>query len=196
MHTWMELGPFGGHLILDFVNTVDDDGKTRFLNAIPDWGLVLEWSRKAALLNSTEVNRLSERVNDQGTDREFDKLLEFREVVWRELSCFAGNGPTNTKNLAELSEAIRWVLDHSVLEPHDRTFRWVSSIDKLGLKLIRARLALALFDLMSASEVHRLKECGRCTGLFLDQGRGRGRAWCRMKTCGNRAKVERFRSKS
>ncbi|MGH6819514.1 MAG: CGNR zinc finger domain-containing protein [Methylocella sp.] len=41
-----------------------------------------------------------------------------------------------------------------------------------------------------------MRECGRCTGLFLHHGRGLGRRWCRMNTCGNRAKIERFRSKS
>jgi predicted RNA-binding Zn ribbon-like protein len=43
----------------------------------------------------------------------------------------------------------------------------------------------------------RLKTCKRdsCRWVFYDQSRNRSRNWCSMETCGNRTKVERFRSK-
>ncbi|QCI69487.1 hypothetical protein E8M01_29310 [Phreatobacter stygius] len=60
--------------------------------------------------------------------------------------------------------------------------------------LIRHRLALRLLHLLGGPELPRLRECTRCPWLFLDHGRGRGRSWCRMSTCGNRAKAERYRA--
>ena len=56
-------------------------------------------------------------------------------------------------------------------------------------------LVLALFDLLQGSDLDRLRECPRCTHLFLDHGRGPGRRWCSMARCGNRAKVESFRAR-
>jgi len=54
-------------------------------------------------------------------------------------------------------------------------------------------LALALERLLRRPDLGRLRECGRCSWLFLDHGRGRGRSWCDMRTCGNRAKAARHR---
>lgn len=195
MHSWSAYGLFGGHLFLDFVNTVDDEGKTRSMNAIPDWAVVLEWAVAATLLSSKEAGRLARCSNDPATVGELKRLIEFRETAWIELSRMAADLPASEENLSKLSKSIRWALAHSVLEPHTHSFRWSPSLDKLGLQLVRARLALALFELTMEPDISRLRECGRCTGLFLDQGRGRGRRWCRMTTCGNRAKIERFRSK-
>ena len=195
MHGWAEYGPFGGHLFLDFVNTVDDEGKTRSVNAIPDWTVALQWGVAATLLSSSEAGRLARCSNDPAAIGELKRLIEFRETAWIELSHIAANRPASEENLSRLSKSMRWALAHSILEPHKRSFRWSPSPDKLGLQLVRARLALALLELTMDPDISRLKECGRCTGLFLDRGRGRGRRWCRMTTCGNRAKIERFRSK-
>jgi len=54
---------------------------------------------------------------------------------------------------------------------------------------------LSLIDLMQRADLSRLRECKRCTHLFLDHGRGQGRRWCSMARCGNRAKAETFRAR-
>lgn len=196
MHYWTEHGPFGGHTFLDFINTVDDVEKTRDLNALPDWATLLAWSVAAQLLSAQEAKSLAKSANSAEAARELNRLLEFREAAWRELSRMAAGQTADKDDLRKLGETIRWALAHAVLMPRERAFRWSARAKELGLQLIRARLALALSELMSAPEIGRLRECGRCTGLFLDHGRGRGRRWCRMTTCGNRAKIERFRNKS
>ena len=48
-------------------------------------------------------------------------------------------------------------------------------------------------QLLASDDRHRLKCCDGCGRLFLDQSRNRSRRWCDMRTCGNRAKVRRFR---
>ncbi|WP_189472284.1 CGNR zinc finger domain-containing protein [Litchfieldella qijiaojingensis] len=45
--------------------------------------------------------------------------------------------------------------------------------------------------LLYSGRLHRLKECGRCSWLFLDQSKAQRRRWCRTEVCGNRARVER-----
>ena len=195
MYMWAEHGPFGGHLFLDFVNTVDDDGKTRSMNAIPDWKEALEWGKLIKLLSSSEAARLSRSASGSAAASEYKRLIEFREAAWAELSGTAAGRSANDDTLGILSQTIRWALANSAFERHRLAFQWAPNREDLGLKLIRARLALALLELTTLPDISHLRECGRCTGLFLDHGRGRGRRWCRMKTCGNRAKVERFRSK-
>jgi predicted RNA-binding Zn ribbon-like protein len=55
-------------------------------------------------------------------------------------------------------------------------------------------VALAFEDLLRSDDFARIRPCGRCIWLFIDRGRGTGRRWCDIRTCGNRAKSEAFRA--
>jgi predicted RNA-binding Zn ribbon-like protein len=46
--------------------------------------------------------------------------------------------------------------------------------------------------------LERLHSCGgeRCEWMFLDLSKNGKRRWCSMATCGNDAKVKKFRSRS
>ena len=45
MEQWSEAAFVGGHPALDFLNTVDDHGKTRTINSIADWERFVGWSQ-------------------------------------------------------------------------------------------------------------------------------------------------------
>jgi len=53
-------------------------------------------------------------------------------------------------------------------------------------------------ELLETGPVDRVKECASddCRWLFLDTSKNRSRQWCSMETCGNVAKVRRFRERS
>ena len=59
-------------------------------------------------------------------------------------------------------------------------------------------VAWEAIGLLTGEKMKRLKECPApdgCGWLFLDLSKNRSRQWCSMKTCGNNAKVKRFRKK-
>ncbi len=60
-----------------------------------------------------------------------------------------------------------------------------------------ARVALSLVDALAGGDVGRFRICANdgCRWVFEDTSRGGRRRWCDMSSCGNRAKVRRFRSK-
>jgi predicted RNA-binding Zn ribbon-like protein len=60
-----------------------------------------------------------------------------------------------------------------------------------------ARLAEPLVAAIAAGETSRFRICANdgCRWVFEDTSRGGRRRWCDMRSCGNRAKVRRFRSK-
>ncbi|WP_282607700.1 CGNR zinc finger domain-containing protein [Pelagibius sp. Alg239-R121] len=193
-HFWTKFGFFGGHAGLDFINTIDDVEKTRALSGIPDWATVLDWALAAKILSCEEAKLLARQDDDAAAQGELAKLHRFRESAWCVLSSVAAKQTPDEEETAALSREIRWAIAQSFLDLNEGSFRWSVREAEFGLKLVRARLALAVSDLISLQDLQRLKECGRCTGLFLDHGRGRGRRWCRMNTCGNRTKTERFRA--
>jgi predicted RNA-binding Zn ribbon-like protein len=53
-------------------------------------------------------------------------------------------------------------------------------------------LARSALELLLSEDRHALRVCPgeRCGWMFLDRTRGRTRRWCRMETCGNRAKAK------
>ncbi len=60
-----------------------------------------------------------------------------------------------------------------------------------------ATLASDVLDLLGSDRVALIRGCANpdCTRLFVDESRGRSRRWCGMAECGNRAKVQAFRSR-
>jgi len=189
---WQRVGLFGGHMALEFVNTVDDDGKTRDRDAIPDWSAALEWAVLAGVIEEDEVEGLR---SDPGAETVLRDLVAFREPAWRLLSAIAAEREPDPADIAVVSAGIAWAQGVARLRIDGRTARWEADSSDAGADVLRARLALATGALLTSPDLARLRECGRCTGLYLDHGRGKGRRWCRMETCGNRAKVERFRAK-
>ncbi|SDG54347.1 CGNR zinc finger domain-containing protein [Roseospirillum parvum] len=193
-YTWETHGPFGGHVVLDFVNTVDDALKTRELNAIPDWPTFLDWSLRVGLASGEEAALLAGLGDAQAQAAELAELWALREALYGDLTGLLEEVPG--RGLSSLGAAARWGLGLAVLAPAPSTAPgWQVGVDTAGLATPRARLGVAVEDLLWRGDLARLRQCGRCTGLYLDHGRGAGRRWCRMETCGNRAKAERHRAR-
>ncbi len=192
MHAWQRTGFFGGHVALDFANTVDDEGKTRDRDALPDWPAALAWALKAEVIGPAEADALRA---DPHADTALGDLVAFREAAWRLLSAVAGDAGPDPLDARAVSAVIVWAHGLAALEIDSRLACWRVALNRAGPDVIRARLALTLAALLASPELARVRECGRCTGLYLDHGRGKGRRWCRMSSCGNRAKAERYRAR-
>jgi len=194
MHAWQELGLLGDHVALQFANTVNDPGKTRTREGLPSWLLLLDWAQTAKLVSARERAAL----RDQGdTEAELERLHVFRETIWRSFRALAAGTTPTEADLAALAANCRSAVATSRLGPVDEALGWQVVVADAGVATVRARLALATVSLTADSgALARLRECGRCTALFLDTGRGRGRRWCRMETCGNRDKVARHRGRA
>ena len=55
-------------------------------------------------------------------------------------------------------------------------------------------IALEAVKLFTEADATRIKECGghACGWLFYDATKNKGRRWCEMEVCGNRAKQKRL----
>lgn len=194
MHGWQEFGLLGEDPALQFVNTVDDIGKTRFEDGVPDWSTLLAWSSAAGVLTETEVSVLERAHDTPEAEAELRAVHDLREATWRVLHAKAA-GEEDTDAEAEVAAVARWAFDRSELRSDARGYEWRAAATAEDPALLRIRLALIVERFLRSEELARMRECGRCAALFLDHGRGRGRRWCRMATCGNRAKAERFRQR-
>lgn len=171
-----------GHSALAFLNTVTDDGKTRAVNSFADGeGLLAQLVAAGAAPRGLPVPG----------GRQVAAALALREAGYAVLSAMAAGRKPGREEALTLEAAIKGALQDASFAFGPRGMTVVPG--PLGGLL--DHLALALHDLLRRDDLDRLRECRRCTHLFLDHGRGRGRRWCAMARCGNRAKAEAFRAR-
>ena len=154
---------------------------------------MLRWCKSISLLNVKESSALNSLVNTANVSKELQALYHLRELGWKIFNRIAEKKSPTGKDLASADEVIKWSFQHASIQRAENRYGWVAQPSFSKPTLVRVKLGLALFDLLTTENLDRLNECPGCTGLFLNQGRGVGRRWCRMKTCGNRAKTNRFR---
>jgi predicted RNA-binding Zn ribbon-like protein len=73
-------------------------------------------------------------------------------------------------------------------------------MEPVGDDLDQARTTVAgsLAHYLAEHDERRLRLCadGTCRWLFIDQSPAGRRRWCDMRSCGNRAKVARYRARA
>jgi predicted RNA-binding Zn ribbon-like protein len=199
----------GGRVCLDFVNTVGArvsfQGNNRSrdyadhvlrdkLNSYAD---LLTWSELAGLATKSEVRRLG-RVAErhpQHAARELARAKKLRKALYRIFKAILQHWKPDDAGVELLRKEL------SIAKAHERLLRtgdgfvwtWEQSEDALDGAIWRVALSAA--DLLTSTDLALLRQCNgdECGWMFLDTSRNRGRRWCDMKDCGNRAKVRRFR---
>lgn len=188
MHEWTHADLIGGHAALDFLNTVSDVGKSRQQTRLETWNDYLGWTAAAKVEQFESVSALK-----TGHSATLAKIHELREVSYSIFHALAAGNTPNDNVLDKLQTFIRDAYRYAELTVVGGELRW--KFRKKDRALHLHRLVLLIDDFLRSADLRRLRECGRCTWLFLDTGRGHGRKWCDMRKCGNRAKSESFRSK-
>jgi predicted RNA-binding Zn ribbon-like protein len=172
-----------GHPILAFVNTVADDGKTRNRDTFATGAELLAQLRSGGLDIPPDV-----QPPGQGQLRALGTL---REAAWSVLSALAaGRTPAREERLV-VESAMKGAMDDAALVFDGARTCWRPG----PLGGLHDTLALCLVGFLASADLDRLRECRRCTHMFLDHGRGTGRRWCSMTRCGNRAKAASFRER-
>ena len=171
-----------GHPALAFLNTVTDDGKTRAVNSFADGeGLLAQLVAAGAVPRGLPVPG----------GRQLTEALALREAGYAVLSAMAAGRKPGREEALTLETAIKGTLQDASLSFGPRGMTLAPG----PLGGLQDHLVLAIYALLRRDDLDRLRECRRCTHLFLDHGRGRGRRWCAMARCGNRAKTEAFRAR-
>jgi predicted RNA-binding Zn ribbon-like protein len=196
--TWGPEAFLGGHLALDFTNTVGGYRRERAerLNSYAD---LLAWASAAHLVDVRETETLAALAegDPDGAVEVLKETREQREAMHRWLRAPAtGEQSTETDRTRiadDVTEALRAarLATTPSLEPV-----WLIAVEEAGLALPSRRVGLATGALLSGEDRHHVALCGRCSWLFLDPSPSRRRRWCSMTTCGNRAKAARHHARS
>lgn len=190
----------GGHPAVDFVNTVaswNSDAAGEYLNNYEDF---LRWSERAGLLWAAATKRFRNRPEAEKLAA-FDAVLKMRDSLHAVFAARAAGGKLPQEALDYLNTIIRRTVEwRRIAADTDTDLRQICCVWDMKDAPAMAALgpvAWKAAELLELGELSRLKECpgNDCGWLFLDTSKNRSRQWCSMKTCGNTAKVKRFRNR-
>jgi predicted RNA-binding Zn ribbon-like protein len=168
-----------GNVALDFVGTVSERG-TRNEDGLDSGPTLGRWYVEAGL-----VDRIP-----PVTESELNRARQLREHLFDVVAALLDGTPIPERSRLALNRAARQQGPINSVGPDGRRVRRGDAAACL------AAVAQAGVDLVDPQDGAVLKLCADnlCTHPFLDRSRAKARRWCDMDTCGDRAKVRRYRA--
>lgn len=185
----------GGRPVVDFVNTVSDRAAARPHDRLRTFGDLLEWCVRVDLVEPAEAGRLAAAAAERPEDAEaaLARARELREALLTLFTAEIEDRAPPSAALEVVNALLSEAMRHRRLQPGGNGLRWAWAEPPDRLERLLWPLAWSAAELLTSSEVKRLKECGQedCRWVFLDLSKNRSRRWCTMEECGNRAKARR-----
>ncbi|MDG4825378.1 CGNR zinc finger domain-containing protein [Asanoa sp. WMMD1127] len=186
METVQRMRLVGGNLALDFVNTrsgppdgpADDD----VLTGHPE---LVAWGVYAGALTAHEATALDRTRGTRAAFARARRTRDYLDDLFRGVA--AGRDP-DADLLARLGDDAAEALAHATLEP---AYVWSWRGDRTPARPLRPVVHAAV-ELLTAGPLDRVKACGGCRFLFLDESKNRSRRWCSMDDCGTAEKIRRY----
>ena len=189
----------GGHVALDFVNTVGNRGGGSDEH-VATYGDLVAWAEARGVLAKGEAVRLRRAAAAAPEDARaaYRRAIRLRESIYRVFQRRASGKPPAADDLGTLNRfVVEMYRDAQLVVDGDRvvleTGSAAETLDRPFAPVIRAAV-----DLVTSEQASLVGACAddTCGWLFLDTTRNRTRRWCTMQDCGNRNKVRRFRSRT
>jgi predicted RNA-binding Zn ribbon-like protein len=185
-----------GHLALDFANTMDwhaSDHPEELLNSYTD---LVNWASDFSLLTPEEARSLSAEAErrPEAAAKTLKAAIALRESLYRIFSSIAHEGQPGVADLAELKALWGRAVAAAQIVPHEKGFAWAWTGGPPDLERMLWPVARAAVDLLLSETLSQVGQCADdrgCGMLFIDTSRNHSRQWCRMDSCGNRAKAQR-----
>jgi predicted RNA-binding Zn ribbon-like protein len=188
-----------GALPLDLVNTLRGRTTADLREYLPDFDALLQFAEQAELLTPERAAdlRVAALHDRAAAEAVAARARAFREALYRVLDAYLTQQPPAQADLGVVNDELRAALAHVRLEPGPQVFSWSVGEAEPDLGEPLWQIARSTFDLLLSPDLERVRECANhdCGWLFLDLSRNRSRKWCDMSSCGNRAKVRRFRER-
>ncbi|SNT62328.1 Conserved protein containing a Zn-ribbon-like motif, possibly RNA-binding [Asanoa hainanensis] len=182
METVERMRLVGGNVALDFVNTrsgpptgpPDDDVLTSYRDLVA-------WAAYAGVVEAAVDEPAGEAAA-------LERALRTRDYLDELFRSLADGGTPSAAALDRLRDDEAEAIAHARL---DAGFAWSWHDDHSALRPLWPVVHAAV-DLLTAGPRERIKGCGGCRFLFVDESKNRSRRWCSMEDCGTTEKMRRY----
>jgi predicted RNA-binding Zn ribbon-like protein len=188
-----ELPIVGGHLALDFANTVDDPLGTERHDHVATYEDLLTWSLRVDAVTGDQALRLRRRAARRRTDAaaSLRHAHELRDVLNEVFGAVADGSGGLDSSWPRLRPYVAAAAAAVTLDTGTDPLRWSwPRSDDLDAPL--HPVAYSAADLLVGKDLHRVKRCAGCPWLFLDGSKNHSRRWCDMADCGTAQKMRRY----
>jgi predicted RNA-binding Zn ribbon-like protein len=189
-----ELPIVGGNLALDFANTQSGPpGGPVDVESLAAYEDLLAWALRVGVVAPPDARALVRhaRRHPRDANAAFERAKTLRDWIFTTFASIAGDTPPPADALERLRDDEAEALAHATLAASPNGFAWTWSrpgdLDGLRWPIIHAAATL-----LTEGPLERVKACGGCRYLFLDETKNGSRRWCSMAECGTRAKMRRF----
>jgi predicted RNA-binding Zn ribbon-like protein len=186
----------GGHLALDFVNTIGglrDDPPSPVDELFVTYDDVATWCVRLGVVSEREAGslRAAAQRDENAATRALRRAIELRELLYPIFRALADGEQPNAGLLDRLRDEERRALADAHLMPAGASMEWTWPAPSELTDPLRP-IVHAAVQLLTDGPLDRLENCGNCRWLFIDQSRNHSRRWCSMDECGIQMKHARF----
>jgi predicted RNA-binding Zn ribbon-like protein len=185
----------GGHLALDFANTVSRrDAPEQSTDHITTYHELVCFAQQSHLITSQEADALRRHAQAKPSRaaQVLRQAVALREALFRAFARVAAGKTALTGDLELMEKTHGSALRHRHLAHMKARYVWKwedgDDPERLLWPIVDSAAALMVSD-----QLKKIRECEArdCAWLFLDISRNHSRRWCDMKACGNREKARR-----
>ena len=184
----------GGNLALDLLNTQNGPaGGPPEDDALREYDDLVAWAQYVGMLAVPEVDYLVRRArHDPAAARAtFDRAIATRRYLYDLFGAVARGERPPDGAMALLQGDEAEALTHAQLVATGKTFSWRWA-DRDDLARPLWPVIHEAVGLLTDGPLDRVKGCGACRFLFVDESKNRSRRWCSMEDCGTAAKMRKY----
>lgn len=187
----------GGHLTLNFCNTVHWHKRPQPVELIESYTKLLEWSRKAGVLTAGEAVRLVQAAARHPAQAEAVRLkaIELRETLYRLFAAHAHHHSPAAADLDTFNDYLATVAPDWRLQRTRTGYRWGRADKAETLDPMLWPIIEEAADLLTSDQLQWMGQCADergCGWLFLDTSKNHRRRWCAMNDCGSLHKAREY----
>jgi predicted RNA-binding Zn ribbon-like protein len=197
-----ELPIVGGHLALDFANTVDDPEGPQRYDHVGSYPELVGWSVRVGVLTHGQVDVLLPAADEHPlvSALAVKRAHALRRILIDTFTDIAEINRGATAGTQRLMRAAHWdelrpfvtdAIAHAELAPDDSTYQLTWS-EAARLDVMLSPIGVGALELLTSPQLFRLKKCAGCPWVFLDQSKNFSRRWCAMNDCGTHEKIRRY----
>jgi predicted RNA-binding Zn ribbon-like protein len=192
---WAGLGT-GGHVALDFANTLDWRLRARPVETLVTFSDLLRWAWSAALIEGHGARALRAwgEAHPRRAAAALAGAVQVREAIAVLCAARVAGRALPGGALEEIERGARSAWQARALRPSGGGAAWTWREPDPAPERPAQAVALEAVRLVTSSRFERVRQCGdaECGWFFLDTSRNMTRRWCSMESCGNRNKARRF----
>ncbi len=189
----------GGHVVLDFLNTVTARDQPEPSDWLSDFDALLDWAALTGQFAATDLKAL--RAQAQAQPAQASKALSQVRALREELHDAVNLALKHRAPPEALVDSLKshWkqALDHAQYGARQGHWTIAHTAARSGLKLVSHAVAFSAMHWLPEIDPERVRTCpaSHCGWMFLDTSKAGRRRWCDMATCGNVAKARRHQQK-